>query len=234
MAMEAYGVHSAYIRAVMGLPIIELNKYISAKDGLAKYFENILPINKEIVCSYKGEEYKFTITEGHMFPETLSAFFYGRGSGRLILVDIGGNNVQYVLSTDTGINNDDTLTFTDKHGVNEFLDNLLTAEEGVDVLDKTVVTKAMLQEWLTDPAQNPLTGDERKRFDDCYKKSAKEYLNKFIFETLNRKYEKYIKFNYKVAYTGGGSLLFKDILGEDRLLPGGEFANVKGFFDSIK
>lgn len=237
MAMEAHGVHTAYIKAAMGMPIIEFSKYQNIKDGLTKYFGNILPIGREVVCSYNGEEYRFTITEGRMFPETLSAYLYGQSfnneTRRLILVDIGGNNIQYVLSTDTGISDDETLTFTDKHGVNEFLDNLLTAEEGVDALNKKAVSKAMLQEWLTDPTQNPLTGDKRKRFDDCYKKAAKEYLETNIFDVLKRKYADYREYNYKIIYTGGGAMLFKNILGEGRLLPDGEFANVKGFYSLI-
>lgn len=237
MAMKNHDIHTANIKAAMGMSIVEFAKYKKDKAGLLGYFTNILPVNKEITCSYKGENYIFTIVLGEMYPETLSAYFYGRSTINdtgLILVDIGGNNIQYVLSDDTGISNDASLTFTDKHGVNEFLDDLLIAEESVDAINTRAVSKTRLKNWLTGTETNPLTGEKLARFNKCFKERAKAYLAENVNDVFYNRYKDFIDYGYKKVYTGGGSVLFRDILGEENLLPDGEYANVKGFYGFIR
>ncbi len=71
----------------------------------------------------------------------------------MILVDIGGNNIQYVCSTNGVINFDREKTFTAKGGVNTFARRIHTMMEQNQI--EPVGSVVEITGWLADPKSIP-------------------------------------------------------------------------------
>ena len=233
LAMKAWGVYSAVIDAALGMPVTE---YIGAQNHDA-YFKSILPIGIPIRCTYEGIRYDFRINKSGVFPETLAAFYANKGNdmGNIIVVDIGGNNIQFVCSNNGNIDFNPTKTFTDKGGVNSFVRRLSLLMKQNQIEPVGSFTEIM--GWLMNPKSIPATfGDDWKnRFTDLVKAEKAAYfaaINEY-FNPINGNYAEEMRRGYMVCYTGGGSILLKNEIRADKkasLFDGGEFANVTGFY----
>ncbi len=233
MAMKAWGVYSATIDAALGMPVTE---FIASQNQDA-YFKSILPVGVPVRCIYEGALYEFRIRKSGVFPETLAAFYANKGNnmGNIIVVDIGGNNIQFVCSNNGNIDFNPTKTFTDKGGVNSFVRRLSLLMKQNQIEPVGSFTEIM--GWLMNPKSIPATfgADWKERFTDLVKKEKAAYfatINEY-FNLINGNYTDEMRRGYRVCYTGGGSILLKDEIKADKralLFEGGEFANVTGFY----
>ncbi len=236
-AMKALDTQYAIVDVAIGMPITE---YLSNKDK-GQYFQSILPVGKPVRCSYGGNTYIFTVNRFKVCPETLSAFVANSGNekGNLILVDIGGNNIQFICSNGGNIDFDPTKTFTDKGGVNSFVRKLAVLMKQKQIEPVGAFNEIM--GWLEKPKTIPASfGDAWKdRFTDLGKSQKAAYyatINK-AFDPIHGIYSDEISRGYKIYYTGGGSLLLKDEIKADpaaQVFDGGEYANVKGFYKLLR
>ncbi len=233
-AMKDYKANNALIHIALGMPISEYFKTSNKR----MYFETILPLDTLIKCVYDGEEYDFTITEFVVCPETFSAFLFngGKEKGNMILVDIGGNNKQFIRYGDGAVSTDENLTFTDKGGVNDFIAKLITLMKSAELVKSA--TFAEVQDWLMCPKKIPYNDEWRDAFNKLVSNEKIKYFNSIHaeFDPVNGRYKDEIARGYKVYYTGGGAEFLKDEIKATEnasLFPGGEYANVKGFYSFL-
>ena len=237
--MDANNTRTADVNVALGMPISEFFKHPD-KDSQQKYFETILPIDKTIMCSKNGETYSFTIRKNAVCSETYAAFINSNGNENrnCIVVDIGGNNIQFICFTDGRVITDDYKTTTVKGGANKLVRMIIDAMN-VAQFDPYFYKPAMIMSWLSDPSKITLAKDDAKLFNEIVSKNKETYFNSIIndyFNTASGKYANEIRRGHKIAFIGGGSVLLKDRITKVKnaiILGGGEYANVKGFYDCL-
>ena len=233
-AMRDLGIRNAYVNVAIGMPITEFSM---CKDH-RRYFESILPANKPIDCTMDGVRYMFIIRKHIVCPETLSAFINNDGGsyGNTILVDIGGNNVQFICYSDGHINYDNNKTTTVKGGANNLIRRV--SEQMVIKQVEPVGSYSEIMHWIIDPKSIKFGDKWKERFSEIVTSEKIAYLNRVndVFNTVSGKYKDEILRGYKVCYTGGGSVLLKNEIKSIKgaiIFSGGEYANVKGFYEML-
>ena len=232
-AMKNLGIYQANVDLAIGAPLSEYEKVITDEEG---YFKSLLPVRRAIKCRYEGVVRMFTITSFGVYPETLSSFSLNKGEelGNMILVDIGGNNIQYICATNGQINFDREKTFTSKGGVNNLARRIRTLmiQDQIEPVGSIVEING----WLSDPKTIP-TGygsTWKQRFKDLIESEKKCYFKEIssIFDPVRGNYREEIQRGYRICYTGGGSVLLKNEIkaGGGKVLDNGEYANVMGFY----
>ena len=232
-AMKNLGIYNAVVDVAIGTPITEFEKVSKNPE---EYFKSILPIGHSVKCRYEGVAYMFTVATFGIFPETIASFGLNRGNelGNLILVDIGGNNIQYICSTNGQIRYDKTKTFTGKGGVNNFVRRIRTLMIQNQI--EPVGSFVEIAGWLSDPKSIPTKygNNWKERFTGLVNDEKKRYFEEIsqIFDPTTGNYKDEILRGYRICYTGGGSILFKDEIKASKgtILGGGEYANVMGFY----
>ena len=232
-AMKRLGMNRASVDMAIGAPITE---YVKPSMNKLAYSNSIIPLNRWIECRYEGITYNFIVKRSIVCPETISSFYFNGGTdkGNMILVDIGGNNIQYVCSTNGVINFDREKTFTAKGGVNTFARRIHTMMEQNQI--EPVGSVVEITGWLADPKSIPkgYANNWKERFRELVETEKKEYFGRISrnFDTVNGNYKDEIIRGYAVCYTGGGSILFRnEIKASGGIVSDGrEYANVMGFF----
>lgn len=230
--MKHMSLTRANVCIATGMPISE---YYRNSDQL-KYFVSILPVNEPVKCVYEGVEYTFTVIDFVLCPETISAFICNSKNRDedMIIVDIGGNNVQYVLYGNGTISNDRSLTYTDKGGVNGFIRRLITLMKQEQLIKSSTLSE--VQGWLMNPKSIPYRDNIwRERFNNLVCSEKIRYLNAInaVFDRVNGTYRDEIARGYKICYTGGGAVFLKNEIKSNKnamIFSGDEFANVMGFY----
>ena len=236
-AMKDLGIYNTSVDIAIGAPLTEYEKVTRDEEA---YFKSLLPVGRAIKCRYEGTAYMFTVNRFAIFPETLSSFMLNNCTelGNMILVDIGGNNIQYICSTNGQISYDKSKTFTSKGGVNNFVRRIRTLmiQDQIEPVGSFVEISA----WLADTKSLPSKygNNWKERFLKLVKEEKKEYFRDIsrIFDPTGGNYRDEMLRGYKVYYTGGGSILFKDEIKTNggTILNNGEYANVMGFFGMLK
>lgn len=215
------------------------------KNAHRKYFETILPVGEEVAVEYEGIEYRFTITDFLLRPETLSAFLYlgGKSVPNLVLVDIGGNNVQFVLYKDGQVVNNDALTYTDKGGINYFIKQyLIPAAKKVELIDEIEPSIGNVQSWIADPDKSFYDPADVEKFKKAMAMAKPEYLdfiNKDFNDKIGGKYKSYLKAGFPVYYIGGGALLLVNEISKINGFKAStfencdEYANAMGYYHKL-
>ena len=234
--MKNHGVNRACVNVAIGAPITEYEKIRKERNA---YFNSILPTDRWIECRYEGRTYQFIVKRSVVCPETVAAFVYNAGNdkGNMILVDIGGNNIQYVCSTNGVINFDRAKTFTAKGGVNTFARRIRMLMEQNQI--EPVGTAVEITGWLADPKSIPgkYGNNWKERFKELVDAEKKTYFSQItgILDTVTGNFREEMLRGYKVYYTGGGSVLFKSEIKVSGgiTFDGNEFANVLGFYKML-
>ena len=236
-AMKNHGIYNAVVDVAIGTPITEFEKV--AKDP-EEYFKTILPVGRLVKCRYEGVAYMFTIATFGIFPETIASFGLNKGNelGNLILVDIGGNNIQYICSINGQISYDKAKTFTGKGGINNFVRRIRTLMIQNQI--EPVGSLVEISGWLSDPKSIPVKygNNWKERFTELVKTEKKDYFKEIrkIFDPTTGNYKDEMLRGYRICYTGGGSVLLKDDIRASKgtIFDDGEYANVKGFYGLFK
>ncbi len=211
-ALKGIGERRANVNVAIGMPISEYN----LKKDKREYFETFLPIGTPISCTYDGVRYDFTVRNWKVCPETFAAFSSDnyKDYGNLVLVDIGGNNRQYIVFADGRVNTDSTKTMTDKGGVNKLVKRIYD-EAVTQQLEPAPRSLTEVQSWMLNIKNISFKPSEMflRKFNNIVSTEKAKYLNQIndaIFNPVTGRFKDEVARGYKIIYTGGGSVLLKD------------------------
>lgn len=190
--------NDSIVELAVGCPIDTFNNYTERMN-----YRNYLLEDKDVKIRINNKPYNFTIDKISIYPESAGRVLknFAKYENRILaVIDIGGLNVNACVYSEGDILTE--TCFTINKGSNVFLNELRLA------LNKEFA--ANIQEWQMEMVYKD--GFIRKhphKSKEFIEDFTIDYIDEILRETQKRNWD---LDNIDVAFTGGGSILFEDLI----------------------